>query len=95
MGQRFLDQYSLLHFASGVIAYFFGINWVMWLVLHTLFEILENTAAGMRIINDWLVFWPGGKTTSDSVINSVGDTVAAMVGWYVAYQLDSSIKLSK
>ena len=26
MGNKFLDQYTYLHFATGIIAYFFGIS---------------------------------------------------------------------
>jgi len=89
MGQKFFDQFSLLHFASGVVAYFFGIKFATWVVLHIIFEVVENTEVAMNIITNYLTFWPGGKHSSDSFTNSVGDQVFAMFGWYVAYKLDT------
>ena len=88
MGIYLFDQYSLLHFASGVIAYFFGINWVVWFLLHSLFEFVENTNAGMALINNYLTFWPGGKPYPDSFLNNIGDTISAMAGWVLAMYLD-------
>jgi hypothetical protein len=45
---------------------------------------------GMNIINKYIVFWPGGKPKSDSIINSVGDTFGAIIGWLSAYYLDKN-----
>ena len=42
----------------------------------------------MNIINKYIVFWPGGKSKSDSLINNIGDTFAALLGWLSAYYLD-------
>ena len=91
MGSNIFDQYTLLHFASGVIAYFFGINFWVWVIIHTIFEITENTQCGMRFINNYLTFWPGGKPEADGIINSVGDTVGASVGWLCAKWLDDFV----
>lgn len=85
MGQRFVDQYSLLHFAVGIVAYFFGVEWAPFLIVHALFEWVENTPTGMFIINTYLPGWPGGKPVADSVINRVGDTLFAMAGWLLGY----------
>jgi hypothetical protein len=88
MGINFLDQYSLLHFATGIIAYYFGISFINWSALHFAFEIAENTQFGMKTINTLFVFWPGGKNYADSWTNRIGDQISGMLGWYVAYQLD-------
>ena len=92
MGKNLLDQYSLLHFASGVGAYFWGVPAGHWFVAHVGFEILENTKSGMAFINKNLTWWPGGKPRADEFINIVGDNVAAMVGWWLASQLDETGK---
>jgi len=81
---RLLDNYSLLHFAVGVLAYFWGIGFWTWNFLHTLFELLENTRTGMHIINTYITAWPGGKSNPDPVINSVGDVLSGSVGWLAA-----------
>ena len=91
MGNKFLDQYSLLHFASGVVAYFWGVPPGTWFVAHVSFELLENTKPGMEFIND-ISWWPGGKPRADSFANIVGDNAAAMTGWWVASQLDETGK---
>ncbi len=89
MGQRFLDQYSLLHFSVGVIAFFWKIPLQIVILLHILFEYSENTSSGMYFINHYLKdVWPGGKPRADSVINRIGDTLSTIVGWVVAYYAD-------
>lgn len=79
-----MDQYSLLHFAVGIISRYWNISFLWLAVLHTIFEFVENTAQGMYFINTWMPFWPGGKSHPDSVLNRVGDTVFSLTGWMVA-----------
>ena len=88
MGVNFFDQYTYLHFASGIIAYYWNFSFKNWLIFHTLFEIIENTYFGMNIINTYFTFWPGGKLKSDSTINIIGDTLGTILGWSSAYYLD-------
>ena len=88
MGNLFLDQYSLLHYATGVMAYFWGLEPVPFFLAHVGFEAVENTEAGMDFINTNLSWWPGGKPRADSFINIVGDNAAALFGFYCAYKLD-------
>jgi hypothetical protein len=42
----------------------------------------------MRFINTTFSMWPGGKPHADSIRNSIGDTVFAVVGWLTSYYLD-------
>jgi hypothetical protein len=88
MGDLFFDQYTYLHFAVGIVVYFWNISLFNWVILHTIFEFLENTQMGMNIINQYIVFWPGGKPKSDTIINRVGDTLGAVLGWLSAYYLN-------
>ena len=53
------------------------------------FEVVENTDAGISVINK-IKAWPGGKHTKDSVTNILGDTVAATAGWTLAWKLDEN-----
>jgi hypothetical protein len=85
MGTKLIDQYSLLHFATGIIFCFFNISLLNSFIIHTIFEISENTKAGIHFIDNYLTFWPGGKKSSDSFINSVGDTIFFLLGWIIAY----------
>ena len=89
MGAQFFDQYTYLHFASGIIAYFWGIGIWTWMIGHAIFEWLENTTVGMRMINTALGgIWPGGKHKSDSLQNIIGDNIGTALGWFSALALD-------
>jgi len=92
MGKYFIDQFSILHFSSGVIAYFWGISFLNWIILHTIFEILENTKKGVHFIDTYLKIWPGGKKSSDYLINSIGDTIFAIIGFIISKYLDKHYK---
>ena len=88
MGTQFLDQYSLLHFAVGIVVYFWGIPLWLWNLIQILFELLENTETFMFVINRYIKIWPGGKNYADTWANRLGDILAGYVGWMVAYWLD-------
>jgi len=88
MGTNLFDQYTYLHFATGIIAYFWGITFWQWFFLHLFFEITENTDLGMKFINKYLFFWPGGKPQVDTLLNICGDQTGALIGWLSAYLLD-------
>jgi hypothetical protein len=93
MGLRAFDQYSLLHFAVGVLAYFWSISFFITIVIHILFEFIENTPVGMNLINTYfLEWWPGGKTHPDNLLNSTSDTIFTGIGWLVSYHLDKIYK---
>lgn len=83
MGNTFSDKYSLLHMAVGIVVYYWNIPFTLWFVIHALFEYLENTRTGMKIINNF-TFWPGGKDHADKLINRLGDHFYALLGWYFA-----------
>ena len=88
MGNNFLDKYSLLHFASGVVAFHWSIDLPTWILFHVSFEVIENTQAGMKVINKYITRWPGGKKQPDSLTNILGDNFAAILGWWVSSKLD-------
>jgi hypothetical protein len=89
MGVLFTDQYSLLHFATGIIAFFWGFSILFSFVMHCIFEFIENTPQGMKFINKNLDgIWPGGKPHADTLINIYGDTIFFLVGWISAYMLN-------
>lgn len=88
MGYQYFDKYTYLHFAVGIVAYFWNISLPNWVILHTIFEILENTQMGMKIINQYIVLWPGGKQKSDTIRNNIGDTIGTIIGWLSAYYFD-------
>ncbi len=88
MGGQLLDQFTYLHFASGIVAYFWGFSLTTFIMLHIVFEIAENHPLGMKFINRYLPIWPGSKPQSDTLLNSVGDTLGGIVGWVTARAVD-------
>ena len=88
MGELLLDQFTLLHFSVGVLFYFWGVSFPLWILIHTLFEYIENTSYGIHIIQQYIKWWPGGKHKPDSLLNICGDTLGAILGWICSYLLD-------
>jgi hypothetical protein len=84
MGVKFTDQFSLLHFSTGIIAYFWKITFVNWFIIHLIYEIFTNTKLGIYFINHY-TFWPGGKLDYDTPMNILGDQVWSLLGWLFAY----------
>lgn len=80
MGILFTDKFSLLHFAAGVIMYYWNISFLSWFIFHVIYEYAENTRTGMKIINT-ITLWPGGKNYPDSLLNRMGDQFYGMLGW--------------
>lgn len=89
MGVHFTDKYSLLHFASGIVAYYWNVSLVAWFIIHLIFELAENTETGMYYIRK-IKLWPGGKSHPDSWMNSAGDQVYSIIGWVVAHWIVTS-----
>lgn len=87
MGTKFMDKYSLLHMATGIIAYFFNVPFIWWFIFHLLFEIIENLPSSIKFIDNYITIWPGGKKSPDNTLNSVGDQLFAMLGWILAYMI--------
>jgi len=89
MGIYFTDKYSLLHFAVGVVVYYWNVSLVAWFIFHLIFELVENTQTGMHYIRK-IKLWPGGKRHSDSWMNSLGDQLYSVLGWLLAHCVVSS-----
>ena len=88
MGLNYIDQFTLLHFSTGISAYFWNIPFIYFIIIHILFEIFENTNWGINIINN-IKIWPGRNTNKkDSILNYIFDNIAAILGFYISYYLD-------
>ena len=93
MGLGFADQYSILHFSVGSVAYFWNIPFWIAILIHIIFELGENTKTGMSLINKYFInpgyfSWPGGKNYADSITNIIGDNIFFAVGWLLSAYLD-------
>ena len=84
MGIKFIDKFSLLHFSTGTIIYFWQVSFINWFIIHLFYEIITNTKWGIYFINNYSQ-WPGGTISYDTVINSIGDQFWAMMGYIFTY----------
>ncbi len=92
---KLTNEYTLLHVAAGIIAYYWGLPLIGWLIVHALFEYIENTKIGMNLINNYIPTWPGGKQTKETFFQSmVSDNFFAVVGWLIASFVDKGFKFS-
>jgi hypothetical protein len=80
MGIYFTDKYSLLHFVSGIVAYYWNIKFIYWFIIHAIYEAVENIPTVVKLIDN-IPIWPGGKKYSDKIINRIGDQFYAILGW--------------
>lgn len=81
MGQYILDKFSIVHFAVGILWRYMGFDILSLFILHTIFEIVENSKIGMHIINTYFKIWPGGKPSADTVVNIISDILISLLGW--------------
>ena len=72
-----VDPYSICHVAAGVAARGIGLNLSTTLILHTLFEFVEN----MYLKKSLSRIFP--DSTTDTPLNIIGDTLSAALGWYI------------
>ena len=80
----FFDQYSVLHFATGVTAYFWGVGPWVWVLGHLAWEGFENSGVGLKLVNRFW-HWPGrkGPMKQDTLANTIGDNISAQAGYGV------------
>ena len=73
------DMWSIQHFTSGVVVGSLGLfNVGQYFVLHSLFELWENTIG----IVEWQK-WGWKKYEGDSYRNILGDTISGTAGFYL------------
>ena len=76
----FITPFSITHFTFGYMTQAFGINYLYGLILHTIYE--YSNYKNYTLQKKWSEDWKGFK--SDSITNSVGDTLCFIIGMFVA-----------
>jgi hypothetical protein len=79
--QTMFDPYSLCHAGGGVVAASIKLTLVQTVVLHTIFELVEN---------HYLKFHPTVRKifpdpSKDTLANMIGDTISVGLGWYLGH----------
>ena len=81
----FITPWTFIHFLFGIFVYLFnskffkGIDtlksFIILLIVHTLYEINDH----IYLVNIW-------TKSSNSILNSIGDTIFSILGFYFAYK---------
>ena len=46
---KIVDRYTYLHFAAGIIAYYWGFTLIEWIAVHVLLDIFQRTDLGKKV----------------------------------------------
>jgi hypothetical protein len=76
--EQSITRYTLVHFASGYIARRLGVPLAIWITIHIIFELWENSKSGVAFFDSISMY------TGDSLQNSLLDTLATVWGWMIA-----------
>jgi len=76
----FITPWSISHFVTGYMAKLFGLNYIIGLICHTIYEYSNYTSEPLK--QKWSKDWYGFK--NDSIFNSIGDTVVFLFGMFLA-----------
>jgi len=84
MGTELFDKYSLAHAGFGTLAAQSGIPFIIWMLMHIIFEFAENSQFGMYIINEYFMpVWIGPKDQADTTTNMWGDNISTAIGYWI------------
>ena len=79
VNQTAFDPYSLCHAGAGVVAASLRLSFTQTIVLHTIFEYVENKY--LKTLPLTKKIFP--DSSADTVANMIGDTISVAVGWYL------------
>lgn len=89
--QPFLDQYSLIHMAVGILFYFWKISFFLSTLTQATFMLLNNSEEGSKLFSRYAPQYPYTAKKHDSWINMVGDNMSFNFGWLLASAVDTSL----
>ena len=75
---------SILHMLSGIIGHRIGLKFYQFLILHTIWELFENTKYGILITNWFIKYIYRLNNTvynGDSILNLLFDFIFAIIGY--------------
>ena len=80
--QKMFDPYSLCHAGGGVVAASIKLTLGQTVVLHTIFELVENYYLKTHPLTRKI--FPDAST--DTLTNVIGDTISVGLGWYLGHK---------
>ncbi len=85
MDQYAFDEYSVVHFAIGVLTYQSGFSFVTLAIVYSIFKIFSNVSLGMYVIDTYITPLLGYKLFPESFKNIGTDLAMCLLGWLVGY----------
>jgi hypothetical protein len=85
MDQYAFDEYSIVHFAIGVLTFQAGFSFVTLAILYAIFKIFSNMSLGMYVIDKYFTPFIGYKLYPESFKNIGTDLALCFIGWIFGY----------
>jgi hypothetical protein len=87
MDQYAFDEFSMAHFAFGILSFQTGVSFVSLAILYTIFKVIGNISIGKYVIDSYLTPVLGYKLYSESFKNIVADLSMCFLGWFAGFLL--------
>ena len=85
MDQNAFDEYSIIHFSIGLLAYQSGFSFITLVIFYSIFKIFGNTSFGINIIDKYVSPIFGYKLFPESYKNIISDLGICLFGWFLGY----------
>ena len=85
MDQYAFDEYSIVHFAIGVLTFQAGFSFVTLAIVYAIFKIFSNMSLGMYVIDTYVTPLLGYKLFPESFKNIGSDLGMCFLGWLIGF----------
>jgi hypothetical protein len=85
MDQYAFDEFSVVHFAIGVLTFQAGFSFLTLAIIYSIFKIFSNVSLGMYVIDTYVTPLLGYKLFPESFKNIGSDLGMCFLGWLVGF----------
>jgi hypothetical protein len=85
MDQYAFDEYSIVHFAIGVLTFQAGFSFVTLAIIYAVFKIFSNISLGMYVIDKYFTRFIDYKLYPESFKNIGSDLGMCFLGWLFGF----------
>ena len=85
MDQYAFDEYSVVHFAIGLLTFQAGFSFLTLAIVYAIFKIFINVSVGMYVVDTYITPLLGYKLFPESFKNIGSDLGMCFLGWLVGF----------
>jgi len=85
MDQYAFDEYSVVHFAIGLLTFQAGFSFLTLAIVYAIFKVFSNVSLGMYVIDTYVTPLLGYKLFPESFKNIGSDLGMCFLGWLVGF----------